>query len=60
VISSGKEAIENVRSRPVSPFYSDMSLMMAEQFNALLEGSTSPEEATEKLGRDLKEIVERA
>jgi multiple sugar transport system substrate-binding protein len=59
VISSGKEVIENVRSRPVSPFYSDMSLMMAEQFNALLEGSTSPEEATEKLGRDLKEIVDK-
>ena len=60
VISLGKEAIENVRSRPVSPFYSDMSLAIAEQFNALLTGNTSPEEATEKLERDLREIVERA
>jgi multiple sugar transport system substrate-binding protein len=32
----GREAVENARPRPVSPYYSDMSLVMAEQFNAAL------------------------
>lgn len=59
VISLGKEAIENVRSRPVSPSYSEISLTIAKQFNALLEGRASPEETTENLERDLTEIVEK-
>jgi hypothetical protein len=60
VISSGKEAIQNVRSRPVSPFYSDMSLVMAERFNALLQGNVSPQEAATTLGEDLRKIIEKA
>ncbi len=56
----GKETIiENTRPRPVSPYYSDMSLTMAEQFAASLRGSVSPEEAVSNLQRELENIAER-
>ncbi len=42
VVRLGKEAIQNARPRPVTRFYSDMSLKMAEQFNASLDGEKPP------------------
>ena len=59
VIALGKEAIKNTRPRPVSPYYSDMSLRMAEQFNASLKGEVSPEEAVGTLQDELQNIVEQ-
>jgi multiple sugar transport system substrate-binding protein len=38
VVALAKEALQHTRPRPVSPYYSDMSLEMAEQFNASLKG----------------------
>ena len=58
VIALGKAAIKNARPRPLSPYYSDMSLKMAEQFNASLKGANSPEEAIRTLDRELQEIVD--
>src|SRR5215216_663271 len=55
----GQEAIQNTRPRPVSPFYSDMSLRMAEQFNASLNGEVAPEEATQTLQEELEQIIEQ-
>jgi multiple sugar transport system substrate-binding protein len=49
VIRLAKEAIKNTKSRPVSPYYSDMSLKMSEQFNLSLKGDTSPEQAIKTL-----------
>ena len=37
------------RSRPDSPYYSDMSLEMQEQFNGVVKGDTSPEDAVASL-----------
>ena len=37
VVVQGEEALKNARSRPVSPYYSDMSLEMQEQFNAVVK-----------------------
>ncbi len=55
----GQEAIiGNSRPRPVSPFYSDMSLEIAKQFNASLAGDVPPEEAVATLQKDLQAIVE--
>jgi multiple sugar transport system substrate-binding protein len=55
----GKEAIiENAEPRPVSPVYSDMSLEMAEQFNASLGGDVSPEQAVNTLQSQLQQIAE--
>jgi multiple sugar transport system substrate-binding protein len=55
VVVLAQEALQHTRPRPVSPYYSDMSLEMAEQFNASLSGDISPEEAA----RTLKEQLER-
>jgi multiple sugar transport system substrate-binding protein len=55
----GKEAIiDNATPRPVSPYYSDMSLALAEQFNAALAGEVSPEQAVKTLQSELQQIVE--
>jgi multiple sugar transport system substrate-binding protein len=54
------EALSNTVPRPVSPVYSDMSLEMAEQFNASLNGDVSPEEAIQTLQESLQSIAEQA
>jgi multiple sugar transport system substrate-binding protein len=58
VIALGGEALKRTVPRPVSPYYSDMSLEMAEEFNASLNGDKSPEEAISSLQGDLQNIVD--
>jgi multiple sugar transport system substrate-binding protein len=58
VVAQGRPAIENTHPRPVSPYYSDMSLEMQEQFNASLKGDISPEQAVKTLQADLERIIE--
>ena len=53
------EALANTVPRPVSPYYSDMSLKMAEQFNSALKGDTSPEQAVKTLQDELQSIAEQ-
>jgi len=60
VIGLGEGAIKNARPRPLSPYYSDMSLVMAEQFNACVKGAKSPEEAANTLDDRLQEIADSA
>ncbi len=60
VVALAKEAAQNAKPRPVSPYYSDMSLEMAEQFNASLKGDVSPEQAVKTLQDQLQNIVEQA
>ena len=60
VIDLGKTAIQSSRPRPVSPVYSDMSLKMAEQFNASLKGEIAPDGAISTLQTELSDIVEQA
>ena len=54
------EALERTVPRPVSPVYSDMSLEMAEQFNASLGGDVPPEEAIGTLQEQLQNIADQA
>ena len=58
VVALSKEALQNARPRPVSPYYSQMSRTMAEQFNKVLTGATSPEGAVETLQSELQQIIE--
>jgi multiple sugar transport system substrate-binding protein len=59
VIPLAKDVVlPNARPRPVSPFYSDMSLAMAEQFNANLKGESSPKEIVASLQDELQSIIE--
>ena len=45
----GREALSSARPRSVSPYYSDMSLVTAEQFNAALKDDRPVGEALEEL-----------
>ena len=55
----GKEVIiQKSRPRPVSPVYSDISLEMAEKFNASLAGEMTPEEAIGSLQSEMQTLVE--
>ncbi len=56
---AGEQTLQNAEPRPVSPFYSDMSLRMGEQFNASLNGELSPEEALQTLQKELEQIIEQ-
>jgi multiple sugar transport system substrate-binding protein len=58
VIAQGEEALKNARSRPPSPYYSDMSLEMQEQFNGVVKGDISPEDAVASLQDSLTQIIE--
>ena len=58
VVALAKEALQHTRPRPVSPYYSDMSLEMQEQFNASLKGDTTPEEAARTLKSELQSIIQ--
>jgi multiple sugar transport system substrate-binding protein len=61
VAKLGREVLfENARPRPVTEFYGDMSLEMAEQFNAALKGEVSPREAVETLQKGLSSIMQQA
>src|SRR5918997_2092248 len=57
VVPLAKVALQHTRPRPVSPYYSDMSLEMAEQFNASLSGDISPEEAARTLKEQLESFI---
>ena len=52
--------IKNARSRPVTPYYGDMSLEMAEQFNNVLKGEVSPQEGAGMLQESLSGIMKQA
>jgi multiple sugar transport system substrate-binding protein len=60
VIKLGKEAIQHTRPRPVSPYYGDMSLELAEQFASVVKGDVSPEQAAKTLQQSLENIIEQA
>jgi len=59
VIKLGKEAIKNTHPRPVSPYYGDMSLVMAEQFASVVKKDASPEEAAKAIKSELENIIEQ-
>jgi multiple sugar transport system substrate-binding protein len=58
VMELGRSSFENTRPRPsVNPFYSDMSLDMANAFNSTLKGDATPEAATRLLQSKLSRIA---
>jgi multiple sugar transport system substrate-binding protein len=59
VVALAKEALQHTRPRPVSPYYSDMSLEMQDQFNASLKGDTTPEETARTLKSELENIIQQ-
>ncbi|MGI8648767.1 MAG: ABC transporter substrate-binding protein [Rubrobacter sp.] len=57
--AGGLDSISNATPRPTSPYYSDMSLVMAEQFNANVTGNSSPEEVVQATQEELQSIVDQ-
>jgi multiple sugar transport system substrate-binding protein len=57
VIARAGEALRRTRPRPRSPYYSDMSLKMAEQFNGVVNGDVEPQRAVSTLQDELTEIA---
>jgi multiple sugar transport system substrate-binding protein len=59
VIPLAAQLSDQIKPRPVSPFYSDMSLEMQQQFNDSLKGSTSPQDAVAELQDSLESIINK-
>jgi multiple sugar transport system substrate-binding protein len=59
VVALSREALQNARPRPISPYYSEMSREMAEQFNNVLRGAISPGTAIKSLQSDLQRIIQQ-
>ncbi|HET9927808.1 MAG TPA: ABC transporter substrate-binding protein, partial [Rubrobacter sp.] len=59
VVALAKEALQHTLPRPVSPYYSDMSLEMQDRFHASLRGATTPEEAARNLKSELENIIQQ-
>ena len=57
VVALAKTALQHTLPRPVTPYYSDMSLEMQEQFNDSLLGNLSPEEAARTLKANLEDFI---
>ena len=55
-----KILFDNAKSRPVTEYYGDMSLELAEQFNNVVTGDTSPQQAAETLQKSLSDIMAQA
>ncbi|AHY46185.1 ABC-type sugar transport system periplasmic component [Rubrobacter radiotolerans] len=55
----GQGALENARPRPVNPYYSDISLALADGFNDHLKGNVPTEETLATLQERLENIVEQ-
>jgi len=60
VAALGKEALRSARPRPISPYYSDMSLVMSEYFNDALTGSVPVGEALRGMQGELQDIVDQS
>jgi multiple sugar transport system substrate-binding protein len=59
VVVLGREALTNVRARPSSPFYSQMSPRISGVFNRVLRGELTGEEAVQKLAGELRTILRK-
>ena len=59
VMQLGREAIEDARRRPVSPFYMQMSPRLAQAYNRTLRGEITGAEAVQRLENELQTIVRR-
>jgi multiple sugar transport system substrate-binding protein len=59
VVALAKTALQHTLPRPVTPYYSDMSLEMQDQFNASLLGEISLEEAARTMKVNLENLIQQ-
>lgn len=58
VVSIAGDALERALTRPISPFYSDVSLAMQKQLAESLKGNVTPEEAAQNLQQEISSRIE--
>ena len=56
-IALAKQLADQIKARPASPFYPDMSLAMQEGFNSALKGEASPQDTVSQLQQDMQGII---
>jgi multiple sugar transport system substrate-binding protein len=59
-VAQAKKEIFETTTPPVSPFYSDISHAMADQFNQSLRGSITPSEAANNIADQIDQIMQKA
>jgi multiple sugar transport system substrate-binding protein len=57
VVALAGDIVNNAKTRPTHPFYSDMSLLLAEGYNESLKGDESPERTVRSLQDELSRIT---
>ena len=57
IANFASEALQNARTRPISPFYADLSLVMQEQFANCLKGNVTPERAAQNLQEEMNGLI---
>lgn len=57
IMTLGREAIERARTRPLSPYYMQMSPRIAQTFQRVLSGQLSGRDAVRRLESELREIL---
>jgi multiple sugar transport system substrate-binding protein len=57
VVELAKDLVTRAKPRPRHPFYSDMSLVMANEFNSVIKSDSSPKEAVSTLQSELERFA---
>ena len=57
VVELAKDIVTLAKPRPQHPFYSDMSLIMADQFNEVVKGNAEPADAISTLQSELERLT---
>lgn len=60
VLGVARQAVENARARPVSPYYASLSPRLARAFNLVLRGELDGREAVGRLQREMDTILRRS
>ena len=60
VMGVAKEPLARNKPRPVTPYYSDLSLKMQAEFNSSLKGTVSPEQAAKTLKGQIEQIIKQS
>ena len=53
-----KEALQSARPRPVSPYYSDLSIVMSQKFSQSLQGDMKPKQAAQSLATEMRNVID--
>ena len=53
-----KNALQSAKPRPVSPYYSDLSIVMSQKFAQTLRGGAQPKQAAQSLAAEMRNVID--